>query len=62
MEANKKIEFEVFQTINNQDNIQNYLKIGENSKNERLKNEMEYEVITKAEQFLLTHASFGSYR
>lgn len=23
---------------------------------------MEYEVITKAEQFLLTHASFASYR
>lgn len=23
---------------------------------------MEYEIITKAEQFLLTHASFASYR
>ena len=27
-----------------------------------MKNEMEYQVICKAQQFLLTHASFGKYR
>ena len=38
------------------------LKLGESSARQRIKNEKEYDVICKAENFLLTHSGLASYR
>ena len=42
--------------------IDNLLKIGEGSMKERIRNEQEYDVVCKAESFLMTHSGLASYR
>ena len=39
-----------------------FLKIDEASKSERIKHEHEFDILCKAEQFLLTHSGLGSFR
>lgn len=59
----KEIEFEIFQAcLGEKDQVQNWLKLNTGEVEERRKKENEYEVVRKAEQFLLTHPAFAKYR
>ena len=62
-DATKKIEFEIFQDVGmGGPKIDELLKIGEGSMKQRIRNKQEYDVICKAESFLLTHSGLASYR
>ena len=62
-EATKKIQFELFQNAaEGGQKVDTFLKIDEASKSERIKHEHEFDILCKAEQFLLTHSGLGSFR
>jgi hypothetical protein len=59
----KEIEFEIFQAcMGEKEQLQSWLKLNTGELEERRKKESEYEVIRKAEQFLLTHPAFAKHR
>jgi hypothetical protein len=52
----------VFQIVSQGDRIDGFLRLEEESMNERIRNEQEYETLCKAEQFILTQSGLAGFK